>query len=144
MRRGFLFGERTQEHRPGVWARSFWRAGQRGAGNELCPEPVDQSGREIGDESRRRGRRVSDADSGGFACAEEVESAQRNLSAEDELSGSQKMIYELLKVEGPRPIDDIVETCGLNSMVVLATLFDLEVKGMVRQIAGKQFSKVLL
>jgi len=54
------------------------------------------------------------------------------------------MIYKLLKVGEPRPIDDIVETSGLNSMVVLATLFDLEVKGMVRQIPGKQFSKVLL
>jgi len=54
------------------------------------------------------------------------------------------MIYKLLKVEEPRPIGDIVETSGLNSMVVLATLFDLEVKGMVRQIPGKQFSKVLL
>jgi len=76
--------------------------------------------------------------------AEEVESAQRNLLAEESLSGSQKTIYELLNVEEPRPIDDIVETTGLNSSVVLATLFDLEMKGMVRQIPGKQFSKVLL
>ncbi len=76
--------------------------------------------------------------------AEEVESAQRNLLAGDGLSGSQKTIYEMLTVEEPRPIDDIVETSGLNSSVVLATLFDLEMKGMVRQIPGKQFSKVLL
>jgi predicted Rossmann fold nucleotide-binding protein DprA/Smf involved in DNA uptake len=47
-------------------------------------------------------------------------------------------------VEEPGPIDDIVETSGLNSSVVLATLFDLEMKEMVRQIPGKQFSKVLL
>ena len=76
--------------------------------------------------------------------AEEVESEQRNLLAEDGLSGSQKAIYELLNVEEPRPIDELVETSGLNSSVVLATLFDLEMKGMVRQIPGKQFSKVLL
>ena len=75
---------------------------------------------------------------------EEVESAQRNLLVEYGLSDSQKTIYELLNVEEPRPIDDIVETSGLNSSVVLATLFDLEMKGMVRQIPGKQFSKVLL
>jgi DNA processing protein len=50
----------------------------------------------------------------------------------------------MLTVEEPRPIDDIVETSGLNSSEVLATLFDLEMKGMVRQIPGKQFSKVLL
>jgi len=69
--------------------------------------------------------------------AEEVESEQRNLLAEDGLSGSQKKVYELLNVEEPRPIDDIVETSGLNSSAVLATLFDLEMKGMVRQIPWK-------
>jgi DNA processing protein len=73
-----------------------------------------------------------------------VESAQRNLLAEDGLSGSQKTSYELLNAEEPRPMDDIAETSGLNSSVVLATLVDLEMKGMVRQIPGKQFSKVLL
>jgi DNA processing protein len=44
----------------------------------------------------------------------------------------------------PLPIDDIVERSGLNSAEVLATLFDLEMKGIVRQSPGKQFSKVLL
>jgi len=76
--------------------------------------------------------------------AEEVESEQRNLLGEDGLSGSQKKVYEILNVEEPRPIADIVETSGLNSSVVLATLFDLEMKGMDRQIPGKPFSKVLL
>ena len=76
--------------------------------------------------------------------AEEMESTQRNLLAEDGLSESQKTVYELLNVEEPRPIDNIVEASGLNSSVVLATLFDLEMKGMVRQIPGKQFSKVRL
>jgi hypothetical protein len=42
------------------------------------------------------------------------------------------------------PIDDIVERPGLNSSDVLATLFDLEMKGIIRQLPGKQFSKVLL
>jgi len=37
-----------------------------------------------------------------------------------------------------------VETSGLNSSEVLATLFTLEMKGMVRQLPGKQFNKVLL
>jgi hypothetical protein len=32
----------------------------------------------------------------------------------------------------------------LNSSEVLATLFDLEINGMIRQSPGKQFSKVLL
>jgi predicted Rossmann fold nucleotide-binding protein DprA/Smf involved in DNA uptake len=38
----------------------------------------------------------------------------------------------------------LVETSGLTSSEVLATLFDLEMKGMVRQLPGKQFLKVLL
>jgi predicted Rossmann fold nucleotide-binding protein DprA/Smf involved in DNA uptake len=40
--------------------------------------------------------------------------------------------------------DDIVEATGLNSSDVLATLFDLEMKGLVRQLPGKQFRKILL
>jgi DNA processing protein len=76
--------------------------------------------------------------------AEAVGSEQRNLLAESSLSDSQKRLYDLLTVEEPRGIDDIVETSGLNSSEVLATLFDLEMKGMLRQLPGKQFSKVLL
>jgi predicted Rossmann fold nucleotide-binding protein DprA/Smf involved in DNA uptake len=41
-------------------------------------------------------------------------------------------------------IDDIVERSSLNSSEVLATLFNLEMKGVVRQLPGKQFCKVLL
>jgi predicted Rossmann fold nucleotide-binding protein DprA/Smf involved in DNA uptake len=52
--------------------------------------------------------------------------------------------YELLSHEDLRHIDDIVETSGLNSSEVLATLFEMEMKGLVRQLPGKQFSKVLL
>jgi predicted Rossmann fold nucleotide-binding protein DprA/Smf involved in DNA uptake len=42
------------------------------------------------------------------------------------------------------PIDDLVERSGLNSSEVLATLFTLDMKGIIRQLPGKQFSKVLL
>ena len=69
---------------------------------------------------------------------------QRNLLGESELTPSQRIIYELLSIDQPRHIDDIVETSGLNSCEVLATLFDLEMKWMVRQLPGKQFCKVLL
>ena len=37
-----------------------------------------------------------------------------------------------------------VEGSSLNSSGVLATLFDLEMKRIIRQLPGKQFSKVLL
>jgi DNA processing protein len=76
--------------------------------------------------------------------AEQPEAEQRNLLAAASLHGSQKKLYELLNAEEPMPIDDIVERSGLNSSDVLATLFDLEMKGIIRQLPGKQFSKVLL
>jgi len=76
--------------------------------------------------------------------AEAVETEQRNLLLVDSLSPVQRKLYELLNAEESRHIDDIVDTSGLNSSEVLATLFDLEMQGIVRQLPGKQFSKVLL
>jgi len=75
---------------------------------------------------------------------EQPEAEQRNLLVAASLSGSGQKIYALLSSDEPRPIDDIVERTGLNSSDVLATLFDLEMQGFVRQLPGKQFSKVLL
>ncbi|HEY1468379.1 MAG TPA: DNA-processing protein DprA [Candidatus Acidoferrum sp.] len=75
---------------------------------------------------------------------EAVESEQRNLLVADGLTPTEKKIYELLSAEESRPIDALVETSGLNSSEVLATLFTLEMKGIVRQLPGKQFNKVLL
>jgi DNA processing protein len=76
--------------------------------------------------------------------AEQPEAEQRNLLAAASLNGSEKKLYELLSADEPRHIDDIVERSGLNSSEVLATLFTLEMKGIIRQLPGKQFSKVLL
>src|SRR6266478_3688645 len=76
--------------------------------------------------------------------AEQPEAEQRNLLAAASLNGSEKKLYELLSADEPKPIDDIVERSGLNSSEVLATLFNLEMKGIIRQMPGKQFSKVLL
>jgi DNA processing protein len=76
--------------------------------------------------------------------AERPEAEQRNLLAAATLNGSEKKLYELLSAEEPVHIDDIVERSGLNSSEVLATLFDQEMKGIIRQLPGKQFSKVLL
>jgi DNA processing protein len=76
--------------------------------------------------------------------AEQPEAEQRNLLLAASLNTSEKKLYELLSAEEPRHIDDIVERSGLNSSEVLATLFDLEMKGIIRQLPGKQFSKVLL
>jgi DNA processing protein len=76
--------------------------------------------------------------------AEKPEAEQRNLLAAAALNGSEKKLYELLSAAEPVHIDDIVERSGLNSSEVLATLFDLAMKGIIRQLPGKPFSKVLL
>jgi DNA processing protein len=76
--------------------------------------------------------------------AERPEAEQRNLMAAAALNSSEKKLYDLLNSEEALPIDDIVERSSLNSSEVLATLFNLEMKGIVRQLPGKQFSKILL
>ena len=76
--------------------------------------------------------------------AEQPQAQQRNLLATAALNDSEKSIFLLLHVDNPTPIDDIVERSGLHSSEVLATLFDLEMKSIVRQWPGKQFSKVML
>ena len=79
-----------------------------------------------------------------LALVERPEAEQRNLLLAAALTESEKILYDLLSVEEPRAIDDIVERSNLNSSDVLATLFGLEMKNIVRQWPGKQFSKVLL
>jgi DNA processing protein len=75
---------------------------------------------------------------------EQPEAEQRNLLVAASLTGSRQKIYAQLSSNDPLSIDDIVERTGLNSSDVLATLFDLEMKGFVRQLPGKQFSKIML
>jgi DNA processing protein len=76
--------------------------------------------------------------------AEQSLAEQRNLLASEALNASEKTIFLLLAVDAPTAIDDIVERSGLHSSEVLATLFNLEMKSIVRQWPGKQFSKVML
>jgi DNA processing protein len=74
--------------------------------------------------------------------AEQPEAEQRNLLVTASLNPSEKNSTNLSSDESMH-IDDIVERSGLNSSEVLATLFNLEMKGIVRQTPGKPFSKVL-
>ena len=76
--------------------------------------------------------------------AEQPEAEQRNLLLSESLKPSEKTLFTLLSADDPVPIDDLVEQSGLNSSEVLATLCDLEVRGIVRQSPGKQFSRVML
>jgi len=69
---------------------------------------------------------------------------ERAALVQADLAPLEKPIYNLLSVDEPRHVDEIVERSGLSSSEVLAALFDLEMKSVVRQLPGKQFLKVLL
>ena len=76
-----------------------------------------------------------------------VESAsteERAALLDETFVPAERTLYGLLNVDEARHIDEIMEVSGLTSSEVLATLFDLELKGVVRQLPGKQFLKVLL
>ena len=75
----------------------------------------------------------------------ESASAEERVSlVEESLAPTEKPLYSLLSVDEARHVDDLVEQSGLSSSEVLAALFDLELRGVVRQLPGKQFLKVLL
>lgn len=71
-------------------------------------------------------------------------SEERAALIEQDLTPTEKPLYGLLSVDEARHVDELVENSGLTSSEVLAALFDLELKGVVRQLPGKQFLKVLL
>jgi DNA processing protein len=75
---------------------------------------------------------------------ENVPSEERAALVEQSLGPIERPLYALLGVDEARQIDELVELSGLSSSEVLAALFDLELKGVVRQLPGKQFLKVLL
>jgi DNA processing protein len=75
---------------------------------------------------------------------ESVPQEEREALIEEGLAPAEKPLYSLLSVDEARHVDDLVENSGLSSSEVLAALFDLELKGVVRQLPGKQFLKVLL
>jgi len=75
---------------------------------------------------------------------EEKTPAERATLFEQSLSETERALYGLLEADRARHIDELVELSGRNSSEVLATLFDLEMKGVVRQLPGKQFVRALL
>jgi DNA processing protein len=75
---------------------------------------------------------------------ESANSEERAKLVHESLAPAERTLYDLLTEDESRHIDDMVELSGLTSSEVLATLFDLELKGVVRQLPGKQFLKVLL
>jgi DNA processing protein len=76
-----------------------------------------------------------------------VESASHEKRAalvEGSLSPTERPLYSLLRVDEVRHVDELVELSGPTSSEVLAALFDMELKSVIRQLPGKQFLKVML
>src|SRR5579863_7948911 len=75
---------------------------------------------------------------------ENATSEERASLVEESLAPTVRPLYALLSMDEARHVDVLVERSGLTSSEVLAALFDLELKTVVRQLPGKQFLKVLL
>jgi DNA processing protein len=75
---------------------------------------------------------------------ETATSEQRALLVEESLAPAELTLYNLLAQDQSCHLDELVERSGLTFSEVLAGLFDLELKDVVRQLPGKQFLKVLL
>jgi DNA processing protein len=70
--------------------------------------------------------------------------AERASLFVEALSSVEKKIFSLLDTDESIHVDELVERTELNSSEVLAALCEMEMKGMVRQMPGKQFIKILL
>jgi DNA processing protein len=75
---------------------------------------------------------------------ETTTSAERASLVEAALSPVEKTIFSLLDTDETIHIDELVEKAELNSSEVLAALCEMEMKGIVRQMPGKRFLKILL
>lgn len=79
-----------------------------------------------------------------LAPVQTTTAAERASLVNESLFGPERTLYELLGSDESRHIDELVERSGVSSSEALAALFDLEMKGYVRQLPGKQFVKVML
>jgi len=75
---------------------------------------------------------------------ESMSTEERGLLVENDLTPNELVLHALLSFDQTRHIDEVVELSGLTSSAVLAVLFDLEMRGLIRQLPGKQFLEVLL
>jgi DNA processing protein len=63
---------------------------------------------------------------------------------EANLSPIEKRLFDLIRIEEPIHVDELVETTGLSSSETLAALCEMEMRGIIRQMPGRQFVRVLL
>jgi len=69
---------------------------------------------------------------------------KRSTLFADGLEPEQRKLWDLLSVDQPSHVDELLEKSGMTSSGVLAALCELELKGMVRQIPGKQFVRAMM
>jgi DNA processing protein len=75
---------------------------------------------------------------------ETTDGTQRASLVEESLAPAEKTLYALLQTDTSKHVDELVEQSKMNSSEVLSALFELEMKGLVQQLPGKQFLKVML
>lgn len=68
---------------------------------------------------------------------------QKPLPLQEGLSATAKAVFGALKVDEALHVDQVVVSTELSSSDVLAALFELEMKGLIRQLPGKFFLRVL-
>ena len=78
-----------------------------------------------------------------LAAAGTGSAEQKELPLTAELSESERAVFRILKTDEALHVDQVVEAAGLTPSDVLASLFDLEMKGLIRQLPGKYFLRVL-
>ena len=61
----------------------------------------------------------------------------------EKLSETERALFGILKVDEALHVDEVVEASELSSSDVLAALFELEMKGLIRQLPGKYFLRIL-
>ncbi len=75
---------------------------------------------------------------------EAAPSEERARMIEEALGETERRIYALLQADAAVQIDELVEKSGLNSSEVLAALCGMEMRGVVRQLPGKQFLRAMV
>jgi DNA processing protein len=69
-----------------------------------------------------------------------TEAPEASPAAPPALSGAEERLYEVLSAT-PMHVDRLCSETGVPPSTALATLLSLEMKGLVRQLAGKQFRR---
>ena len=73
----------------------------------------------------------------------EISSDESSESASASLTPAGRDVLRALKPDSPIPLDQLLETLqGISSSEIIATLFELELAGLVRQVPGKSFLRV--